>query len=159
MQASTVSAIASSTSAVIGAIAASISAFSAWNSRKSAQASVVALQETRRQREIDNARVEFNALGRVYDDAMVLADALVREAREPTAVQQARERLRRSMMAIGVPTPVLSKLVEATVPLTSDETEALRGELTARSAELQRISAEARLPPAEMQRRSAVEAG
>jgi hypothetical protein len=95
VQASTVSAIAGAVAAGIGALSATVAAISAFNSRKSAQASEAALRETRRQREIDNARTELGLLGALYDDALALARSLaVDRSSDPAAVERTRESLK-----------------------------------------------------------------
>lgn len=137
MRADTVSAITGAVAAGIGAISATVAAISAFNSRKSAQASEAALRETRRQREIDNTRLELTLLGVLYDDALALTRALaVDRSRDPAAVDRARESLKRSMMTAGLTEPGLTRLVEADAPLSAREVAAIREELTARSATL-----------------------
>jgi hypothetical protein len=137
VQATTVGAIAGSVSAAIGAISATIAAISARNSRKSAQASEAALQETRRQREVDNARAELAVLGSVYDDALALVNALaVDRTSDPVAVERAREAVRRSMMLAGLRTPALERLVESQTPLRTADVKTIRAEITVRSAAL-----------------------
>ncbi|MBW4705198.1 hypothetical protein [Micromonospora sp. RL09-050-HVF-A] len=140
MEASTLSAIAGSTSAVIAAVSATIAAVSAVNSRKSAQASVVALRETREQRQLDNARVELNAIAALHDDVFGLIEALrVDLSRDPAAVERARAFVRRSMVISGVTSPALDELVSAGAPPSSAGVDRIRAELTARSAELRAI--------------------
>jgi hypothetical protein len=137
VQASTLSAIAGSTSAGIAAISATIAAIGAFNSRKSAQASETALRETRRQRELDNARTELNALATMYDDVLALVHALaVDRSRNPAAVERARSVVQRSMVVVGVTTPALVRLVAADAPLSSGEIVEVRSQLSARSAAL-----------------------
>ena len=137
MQAETVSAITGAVAAGIGAISATVAAISAFNSRKSAQASEGALRETRKQREIDNARTELSLLGALYDDALGLVQALaVDRARDPAAVERARESLKRSMMIVGLTKPGLTRLVEADAPLSAREVAVIREEIAERSANL-----------------------
>lgn len=140
MQATTASAIAASVSAAISAASAVTAALSAWNSRRSAEASELALRETRQQRRIDNARKELEGIGTVYDQAMALIDALSIELRrDPAAVERKREVLRRSMMVAGFAGPALSRLAEATRPLELVDMAQLRAEFTCRSTLLHNI--------------------
>ena len=140
MQATTISAIAGSVSAAVSGISAAIAAFSAYNSRKSAQASVDALRETRQQRDIDNARTDLHTIGVVYDDAMALVEALDAGAyRNPGAVQRARDALRRSTLVGGLALPALARLAKATEPLSSQEVAAVQQEIAAESDRLHQV--------------------
>lgn len=140
MDAPTASAIAGSISAIVGAVSATVAAVSARNSRRSAQASEAALRETRRQRQADDARRELQDLGSVYDEAMALIRALATELRrEPAAVERRRNALHRSVMTSGLATPGLTHLLQAHQPLGPEAVEAVRHELTSRSAALRQV--------------------
>ncbi|GID31724.1 hypothetical protein [Paractinoplanes brasiliensis] len=127
-------------STTIAAISATISAISAANSRRSARASETALRETREQRQADNARRELNTIGDIYDQATELIRALAVDLyRDPASVEQRRERLRRQMIVAGISAPGVQHLLSATGPLTEDQIEAVRADLTKRSASLHRV--------------------
>jgi hypothetical protein len=135
-----VTAVAALVAPIAGAASAAIAAFSALNSRRSAQASMAALSETRQQREIDNARQQLNDLGAVYDQAMILVEALAIELRrDPAAVERKREALRRSLLVAAFTGPALSRLVDAHDPLSNSEVAAVRGDFMARTTSLRNV--------------------
>lgn len=128
---------ASTVSIIIAGASAAIAAFSAWNSNRSAQASLAALKENREQRAADNFRASLADIGDVYDHSMTLVESLDRElTRDPPAVARKREALRRSALVAGVMTPVLQKLLDATAPLPPSEVTRLREELMSTSVAL-----------------------
>lgn len=128
---------ASTVTAYIAAVSATVSAISAWNSRRSARASHLAVQETREQRRIDNSRAALAELGTVYDATMGLIEALARDlTREPAVVARRREDLRRSALIAGIMTNSLQQLLEATRPLTSQQVAQIREDLQAKSISL-----------------------
>jgi hypothetical protein len=127
-------------SEVVSAISAAVAAFSSWNSLRSARASQAAVRETRRQREIDNARGELALLGNVYDDATAFIEALSLEhRRDPAKVEARREVLRRSTLVAGMAVPSLLGLAAATGPLALSDVDAVLSDLNNQSAALHRI--------------------
>jgi hypothetical protein len=125
---------------VVSAVSAAIAAFSSWNSLRSAQASRAVVRETRRQREIDNARSELALLGHVWDDTVSFMEALSTQHRsDRTNLENRRAVLRRSIMVAGINRPSLERLAAATDPLTPPETAAVLADLQERSAALHQI--------------------
>lgn len=138
---------AATVSAVVSAVSAAIAAFSSWNSLRSAQASQAAVRETRRQREIDNARAELGLLGHLYDDAVAFMEALATQHRsDQTDLETRRAVLRRSVMVAGIDGSSLERLAAATDPLTPPETAAVLADLRERSAALYRIMTDVSSP-------------
>jgi hypothetical protein len=136
MQATTAAII----SATAGCVSAIIAAVSAWNSMRSAQASVSALRETREQRSRDAAQAEIGLVGAIYDDALALSRALSAARSGPAgAVDAARAKAQRSMLVAGFSTPVLERLVAATSPMSTADIDELRAALTDRIAELRSL--------------------
>jgi hypothetical protein len=128
---------ASTISTIIAGLSATVAAFSAWNSNRSAQASLAALKETREQRAVDNSRLFLAAVGDVYDHSMTLVESLDRDlTRDPPAVARKREALRRSALVAGVTTPAVQNLLDATAPLPPSEVARLREELMSTSVAL-----------------------
>jgi hypothetical protein len=131
---SSVSALAGSVSASIGMVSAVIAAVSAWNSRRSAQASRDALQDTRVQRTVDNARTELRLLVDIADVVEELTTALGHTQRDPSRVTAARARLRRVLIVAGYESGRAQGLLRADRPPSAAETAALDEELVAASA-------------------------
>jgi hypothetical protein len=106
-------------------------------------ASQEAVKETRRQREIDNARAELALLGRVYDDAAAFMQALSTQLRQdPAKVETLRGVLRRSILVAGVATPSLLRLATSNGPLTPSDADSVISDLNDRSAALHSIIAD-----------------
>jgi hypothetical protein len=121
--------------AIIGSVSTTVAAVSAWNSWRSARASLAALEETRRQRTIDNARSDLLNIGHIYDEATAFIETLNRSYRsDRAAVERSRESLRRSLMIAGIPLSSAHYLLEANEPLPADRVEEVRSELNAISA-------------------------
>ncbi|GIF45256.1 hypothetical protein [Actinoplanes xinjiangensis] len=134
MEPTSISAIASSVSATIGMASAVIAAISARNSWRSAQASRDALQDTRVQRTIDNARTELRLLVDVTDAVDELTAALGHAQRDPARVTAARSRLRRTLIVAGYQSELMRVLLSAQLPPTAVDITTLSEELVHNSA-------------------------
>lgn len=116
--------------AAISAAIALISLLIAWRSSRTAR---VALAETRRNNEILRAQRSRDDASRVYDDAMGLAESLVRDLPlAPHRVEPLREALRRSSKVAGITTPEITELLGAHAPLPEKRVEEIKSQLLAR---------------------------
>ncbi|GAA2897465.1 hypothetical protein Acy02nite_65120 [Actinoplanes cyaneus] len=135
MEASSISAIAGSVSATIGMASAVIAAISARNSSRSAQASRDALQDTRVQRAVDNARAELRLLAEVTDAVHSMTTALGNAQRDPAGLAAARADLRRVLIVAGYRSDRAQALLSADRPISAADATALDEELTRKSAD------------------------
>jgi hypothetical protein len=148
MEASTVSAFASTCAAAIGAIA-------AFSSYRSAKASLAALNDTRAQRQLDNARSQLGLIFDVQETTAALNDALTRHGQRSAEVTAARSAVRRAAVLAAVDTPIVRTLLEAEQPLSTAECLELQRELTAESARWHEVVERAlTAPQTSLQRRS-----